>query len=131
MPRPRTPTALLEASGQLAHDPKRHAHRANEPQPTEPLGKAPNHLCASQKRIWKELAAIAPAGVLTNADRWIVETTVILMTKIRSGSFTSTDIGQLRTCLASLGLTPADRSRVSVEPTKTQDPDDPWSKFIQ
>lgn len=131
MPRPRTPTPLLEATGALKHDPKRYADRANEPRPTEPLGKAPNHLSPAQKKVWKELAAIAPAGVLTNADRWIVETTVILMTKIRSGSFTSTDTGQLRQCLASLGLTPADRSRVSVEPTKNTEPDDPWSNIIQ
>jgi hypothetical protein len=121
MPRPRTPTAILEATGQLAHDPKRYATRLTEPKPNTSLGTAPKHLTTAQKKVWKELSSTAPDGVLTGCDRWIVETSVILMSKIRTGNFTSTDIGHLRSCLAAMGMTPADRSRVSATPNAISD----------
>lgn len=130
MPRPRTPTSVLEATGALAHDSKRYASRVTEPKITDALGVPPKHLTTSQKKVWKELAATAPAGVLTSADRWIVETAVILMTKIRSSDFSAADIGHLRSCLASLGMTPADRSRVSVAKQETPQHDE-WSDLIQ
>ena len=116
MPMPRTPTALLEATGALSHDKKRYASRKTEPKPTTQLGAAPKHLSTAQKKTWKELDAMAPDGVLTGCDRWIVETAVILMAKIRTGDFNSTHIGHLRSCLASMGMTPSDRSRVSASP---------------
>lgn len=130
MPRPRTPTPILEATGALTHDSKRYASRTTEPMPTGDLGTPPKHPTTAQKKTWKELAVTAPAGVLTSADRWIVETAVILMTKIRTASFTAADIGHLRSCLASLGMTPADRSRVSVTKQETSQHDE-WSDLIQ
>ena len=124
MPAPRKPTHLLEMSGSLAHDPKRYLDRANEPIPTDPLGPPPAHFNAAQKKIWSELESTAPKGVLANSDRWVVETACVLMTRVRSDDFTSADIGHLRSCLASLGMTPADRSRVTAvnEPSPTNDP---------
>jgi phage terminase small subunit len=130
MPRPRTPTAILDARGALAHDSKRYAHRTSEPQPTKPLGSAPAHLTKDQKKVWRELATTAPADVLTGCDRWVVESAVMLMSLIRSGNFTTATIAQLRSCLASMGMTPADRSRVSAKKQELN-PDDEWTDLIQ
>lgn len=129
MPAHRKPTTLLEASGALAHDPKRHAHRVTEPKPTEALGPAPKHFTPAQKKIWKELVSIAPKGVLFHCDRWVVETACLLMERLRSSSFNTSDIAQLRSCLATLGMTPADRSRVSAANDDKQAQDDPVSLF--
>jgi hypothetical protein len=129
MPRPRTPTIVLESRGALAHDAKRYAHRASEPKPTDPLGTPPPHLTKEQKKVWKELASTAPPDVLTVCDRWVVEAAVLLMTRVRTGIFNTADIAQLRSCLASLGMTPADRSRVSVSRPEIN-PNDEWSDLI-
>jgi phage terminase small subunit len=128
MPAPRKPTSLLSSST-LKANVGRYSGRSDEPKPTEPLGTPPAHLTKNQKKTWCELATTAPANVLTHCDRWIVETAVILMTKIRSGTFTTADIAQLRSCLASLGMTPADRSRVA-ETKPDTDTHDEWSDLI-
>ena len=120
---------MLEATGALAHDAKRYAHRASEPKPTDPLGPAPKHFSKGQKAVWKEVATTAPSNVLKNTDRWVVELAAVLMTKIRSGNYTSSDVGHLRSCLASMGMTPADRSRVSASKPETNNTDE-WSGLI-
>ena len=128
MPAHRKPTALLEASGSIYHDRKRHENRATEPKPSGPLGNAPKHFDAARKRIWKELAATAPPHVLTNADRWTVELLCTLMAKLRDGSISTGETSQLTILLGKLAMTPADRSKVNVTAPEINH-DDPWSAF--
>jgi phage terminase small subunit len=127
MPAPRKPTALLRASGAIAHDPQRYRDRAAEPKPTGQLGNAPKHFGAIAKKIWRELAQIAPPDILTNADRWTVELLVTLMAKLRTGTISTGETSQLTILLGKLGMNPADRSKVQIA-TKP-DPDDEWSAF--
>ena len=62
--------------------------------------------------------------MLTAADRFLVETAVMLLAKLRDGSIKPVEIGHLRACLGSMGCTPADRTRVtgSDEPPSQEDP---------
>jgi phage terminase small subunit len=130
MSRPRTSTAILEARGSFVHNPGRKAARANEPRPTGELGRPPKHLADDEKKIWRELARIAPPGVLTNSDRWLVEMAVRLMTRVRKGTARTMEFGQLAQCLARMGLSPADRSRVSAVPQPTEE-DSVWDRFME
>ena len=132
MPRPRTPTSILEARGAYLNHPARRADRANEPQPSAPLGPAPRHLTKDQKKIWKEVVGIAPPGVLMNCDRLTVERCVQLVAKMRAGTLMALEGSQLITCLSKLGMTPADRSKVAALPqTERQTIPDPADEFIQ
>jgi hypothetical protein len=54
--------------------------------------------------------------VLTNADRWTVEIACVLMARQRAGTITSSDLGKLIALMSRMAMTPADRSRVGVEP---------------
>ena len=120
MARPRTPTKILELKGSFKHDPQRKKARMNEPKPTGTLGKAPEAFTEELIVIWHELGALAPPGVLTNADRWLVEVACQLMLKFRTVGLipkygiTGAEISQLTTCLTQMGLTPACRSKIAV-----------------
>jgi hypothetical protein len=113
MPRPRKPTALHLVENTLR--PARHAERSHEPVVDGPLGGPPSDWKPAGKALWWEIANAIPAQVATRADRLIVELTCRLVVKMREDpeKFNSAMAGQLRCCLASLGMTPADRSRVS------------------
>ena len=132
MPQPRKPTRLLELSGQLRHNKKRYAGRLNEPQASGPLGDPPERLSADEKAAWLELEQIAPAGVLTKADRWLVEICAGIMASLRRGGIgregvTNGEVSLLMAGLRSMGLTPADRSRVSVP--KEAEEDNPFTEL--
>lgn len=124
MPRPRTPLSIAEDTGALDHNPKRFADRVNVPQPEGPIGDPPEFFDDYQKAIWKEVVALPAKGVLTSADRLLVETTVYLVAMQRIGDIKPVDRGHLRACLGSMGLTPADRTRVhgTDDKPKSEDP---------
>jgi len=93
-----------------------------------PLGLAPRHLNAKAKKIWYELAAIVPAGVVEQTDRWAFELLVCLMQKFREGWAKSGEVTQIANLLARLGMTPSDRSRVNPsQPVKP--PSSPFDEF--
>jgi P27 family predicted phage terminase small subunit len=73
MPAPRKPTAVLEASGALAHDPKRHADRALEPKPDPGISVKPSFLSPIADKHWDEFVA------LLSKSRVICENDVISM----------------------------------------------------
>src|SRR6185437_12718178 len=106
MPRPRTPTSILEARGAYVNHPERRADRVNEPQPSGPLGDPPACLTPYQKAIWHELVAQIPSGVVGNSDRMHFELTVRLAAKIRRGVAKVSEASLLERCLARLGMNP-------------------------
>jgi len=73
MPRPRTPTNLLDPRGAFRKHPERRKHRENEPTDLPDLPAAPEFLTPQQKRAWKDIVEHCPAGVLKQPDAVAVE----------------------------------------------------------
>ena len=127
MGRPRTPTAKLELTGAFKQNPSRGRARANEPKVNTPLGQPPAEFNDAEKATWFELKRIAPAKVLTGADRWLVEVCCKIMTRLRregiGGRYGVTvgEVAQLMQGLSRMGLTPADRSKISVPSENAED----------
>lgn len=137
--RPRKPTKLLEMSGAFRKNPDR--KRPDEPQELRPLGDPPGRLPANAIAFWDELVDMVSGGVLTYRDRWAVEWAARLMEKsvreqsvetilelaregelgaadikamVQKESISSAEMSILRSLLAALGMTPADRSKLSI-----------------
>jgi len=116
MPKPRKPTELLAISGAIATNPARYASRMMEPTTSEAIGESPKAFPKAKKAIWDEIVSLVAPGVLQSSDRIIVEVICHLVYDLRTGQSSVASIAQLRMALASLGMTPADRSRVSAAP---------------
>jgi hypothetical protein len=116
-----------ELSGAITKNPQRFTHRKSEPKPVAPIGTAPKHLTSPEKKIWKEISANAPAGTLGCSDRLILEIVCKLTVSFREGKLNrASEISQLINGLGRLGLTPADRAKLNVEPPPTKpDESDP------
>jgi phage terminase small subunit len=127
MPTPRKPTAILDASGAFRKNPDR---RRVDPATTGDLGPPPRYFDKTQKKIWKELAEMAPVNVLANADRWCCELACVLMGQLRAGSLSVAQGAQLVSLLSRLGLTPADRSRVGVAPGPKKSDANEFAEFV-
>lgn len=127
MPKPRTPSAVLEARGAFDKDParRRDDFEAGVFDPTPPT-----YFKAHQKAVWNEIVAALPANVLQATDRMAVELAARLIAhfrKLPDDEVTSAQVAQIRTALAVLGMTPADRSRVSA---KKEDPVNPFADMV-
>ena len=61
---------------------------------------------------------MVPYGVAKFSDRWAVEKLVRLFAKERKGTIRVAEGGQLLALFAKFGLTPSDRTKVSVEVPK-------------
>ena len=109
------PTEILETRGSFLKHPER--RRPNEPQEPRPLGNAPRCLTAEQKKLWAEVAHALPPGVGKFADRYALEILVRLLAKERADSINNNERGQLIKLLGSFGMTPADRSKISIDST--------------
>ena len=112
MPAPRKPTNVLELKGAFRRNPKRKRARGNEPPPNGAIGRVPGHLSEEERNAWRQIVRDAPPGVLCKADRLAVESAARCLAILRE-----TDslrwAAELRHWLVRLGMTPADRSRVS------------------
>ena len=132
MARPRKPTADLELSGAFTKDPKRRESRRNEPPPNGPIGEAPNYFDDNQRDLWNEVVELVPPAVLAKSDRIVVELIARLLQKLREGMIKGAELNILVTCLSRLGLTPADRSRVSAKPeTDENGEEDDFANFLR
>lgn len=127
MPKPRTPSAALEARGSFDKDParRREDFQAGEFDPTPPEYFKPH-----QVAVWHEIVGVLPATVLQATDRMAVELAARLIAQFRQQpdtEVTSAQVAQIRTALAVLGMTPADRSRVSA---KKETPKNPFAEML-
>jgi hypothetical protein len=64
---------------------------------------------------------------LTYRDRWAVELAARLMHKAVSNGASTAELSTLRSLLAAMGMTPADRSKLSVPVEKPKN--NPWAEF--
>ena len=122
MPNPRTPTAKAKVSGAAMKNPQRFRERG-EPK-VAALGDAPAWMSAGARAAWEGFRREIPW--LTEADRCIVEVAATLRGRMadEAGKIGAPAFAQLRMCLAVLGATPADRSKVGVQPGEDEDPTD-------
>jgi hypothetical protein len=124
MPNPRTPVAKAKATGAAVSHPGRHRTRSDPK--TRPLGKASPFLDEKQAEVWEAFKHELPW--LTEADRTLVEVACNLRARLWTDPETGVQaLAQLRMCVAAMGGTPADRSKVSV-PDEEQD--DPEARFF-
>lgn len=123
MPRARTPVAKAEATGAAAKNPQRHRAR-KEPAATKALGNAPDWFDEMQASMWEGFKRELPW--LTESDRAVVEIASALRAqfKLKPLDMGANKLNLLRLCLAQLGATPADRSKIGVGDGDEKDPDD-------
>jgi hypothetical protein len=143
MPRPRTPTDILEKNGAFDHDPQRRAAREGEPTPSGPLGDPPLTFTKGQREAWFELMLQAPENVLTISDRVMVELYCNLVARMRGGdpdperegatkppeNLKAAEANLLLNLLGRMGLTPADRSRIHAPAAKKVAADDTFGRL--
>lgn len=82
--------------------------------------------------VWHEIVAAVPDGVLQESDRFVVEVAATILARFREmrGVVSASEVAQLHRALASLGMTPADRSKVGVgEPDDEPKEADPWDSL--
>lgn len=127
MPRARTPAAKAEATGAAAKNPQRHRDRKT-PKPTSKLGRHPAWFDEIQASMWEGFKAELPW--LTESDRAVMEIASVLRAqlKLQPLDMGVSKLNLLRLCLAQLGATPADRSKIAGGDDEETDPDD---RFFQ
>ena len=114
--------------GAYKKDPQR--VRTGEPVGVGGIGDAPDRFTELQIAAWKEIVATCHAGVLCTADRIAVELAAVLLADFRSNAsdMPAAKLARLDSLLARFGMTPSDRSKVSV-PKKPAE--NPFSKVIK
>ncbi len=119
--------AKAQVTGAAAKDPQRHRDR-KEPKATSKLGKAPAWFDELQASMWAGFLAELPW--LTESDRAVMEIACVLRAqlKLQPLDMGVSKLNLLRLCLAQLGATPADRSKVAGGDDEEIDPDD---RFFQ
>jgi hypothetical protein len=118
----RKPTNILKMNGAFDKDPARGRAREGEPEVTEPLDETPpESFTEEETRAWKDLIKYAPEGVMKSSDYLAVELASRLLAEIRGGEAGASTVNRFQVALACFGMTPADRSRVSVAKTKKKD----------
>lgn len=129
MPAHRKPTSVLALTGSHRHNPARARARANEPQPTGEIGEPPETLSELERTCWCEIVAMAHPGTLCASDRLFVEHGAHLLALLRAKSWQVPAVMLVRweAFLSKLGLTPADRSRVSAVPPHQPSPLDEFT----
>lgn len=118
MPAPRKPTNILHLSGAFKKNPQRLAERALEPVPTGPIGDPPDWMEEYECAAWATFVAEAPPGVLTNADRGVLELACVLRALVKQRQADGKDRSLLKAIYAELGMTPSSRSKVKVSHEK-------------
>lgn len=120
MPNPRKPMAIKQIQGTADRNKQR--QNPNEPTPTRGIGPAPEHLGEQLGQVWDEVVSQMYAGVLGEADRIALETMVRLINLMRTDfdTMTAAQLARLNGLLSQFGMTPADRTKISVPKNKDQ-----------
>jgi hypothetical protein len=112
MPRPRTPTSVLELRGAFKNHPSRLRDRKREPIVSTPLPEPPEHLPQPVKSTWQEMRC--HGYWLTSADRFLVEIACTLTAGYRGDTLKSGDVSMLIGLLGILGFAPKDRLKLNL-----------------
>lgn len=84
---------------------------------------------------WAEIVAAIPPGVARESDRFTIEIAARLLARLRATDplcyLSAAELGSLQRALSSLGMTPADRSKVGATDGNTKKAEaaaDPWDR---
>lgn len=128
MPRPKTPLAKARLTGADRRNPARYRGRTEPPTSGRGIGDPPDHLPPAARAAWREFRD--ELGWLVHEDRAVLEAASLARARLReaaeAGALTGALLAANRALLASLGATPADRSRVA---TPAEDEPDPFQMF--
>ncbi len=124
MARHKQPAELAKLKGAEKKNPQR--YRKEAPTTGKALGKPPAGLPEDVVTAWKELEKSSLPGVLTSADRFVMEVAASLLAEFRANraEFKAAKYSHLIGCLARLGLTPADRQKLGTEKPREGNPFD-------
>lgn len=115
MAAPRKPSRILSLEGRFRHNPARGRARANEPIKNARLGDPPIRLSEGRQAVWREILGLLVPGVALQSDAIAFEEMVCLVARTREQWLEPKDRAQLIRLFTLFGMTPADRSRVSVD----------------
>lgn len=141
MPAHKKPTNVLELTGRLKHDGKRHQDRTGEDLTGEAIsrgiGDAPAERFITFQEAWDDIVSMAPDGVLCHRDRAVVEQAARLHQQLRNHAVLVEMEGRLfvtshtptvkvyMALLAKLGMSPVDSLNVQA-PAKPPQAGDDW-----
>ena len=116
------PTAQKELEGSFKAHPER--RNKNEPVATGFIGDPPDSLHDGERVIWYELIDLACKGVMTNADRVSLEMLCKLVYEMRTAfqDMNASKLSRLTFLLSQFGMTPADRSKISIKKDEDKNP---------
>lgn len=112
--RPRIPTNILKLRGVEKNHPERLKERENEPVNKNPIGGPPDYLSANEEKAFRLIVKESIDGVLGEADRIAVSIASKLLAKVMDDEYNGAELGQLNKLLSQFGMTPADRSKISL-----------------
>lgn len=130
MARPRTPKAKAKATGQDEKHSERFDGR-NEPQDLAPLGEPPEWFNEYQLKAWNQFKS--EAFWLNESHRALMEIACTIRGRLMKPLGEGEEavgvqaMNLLRQCLGSMGLTPADASKVAIPDGKGDE--DPAKKY--
>ncbi len=118
MARPRTPTNILKLKGADKRNPSRFIDRENEPQNANPIGEPPESLSDKEREAWRVIVKECIDGVLGEADRQLVAMAAKLMIVVHEDVYQHQQWTLFNKCLTQLGMTPNERSKISIPQKK-------------
>lgn len=114
---PRTPKKLKELKGLQVKN-------KDEPEPARGIGPAGDVLTDYEKQIWDEVVGHMYAGVLGEADRIALEMMCRLIAEMRLNfeEMTAAKLTQLSALLGRFGMTPSDRTKITIPKKENKNP---------
>ena len=124
MPYPRTPTNVLRLNGSGKAHSARLKARENEVKDARHVKELRARI-DTERKAYNVLVGASVPGVLGLSDSPTVWLACKLMVRIDSGNYTTSDAAQFKALLMQLGMTPAARAGLRVDPdNKTGNPFD-------
>jgi len=132
MPTPRKSIEQLKLSGSYQQNKKRYDNRLTTvPTIQLPVGRPPTHLLPAERLVWAELVRVAHPGLLARSDRLALEVATKLVIRMRTTDAKTSEVNALMNVLAKLGMTPAARLKMNLQPLDLPTPEptaqtNPW-----
>jgi hypothetical protein len=116
------PRELAELKG--AHKVQPGRYRDKIPKSELPLGAYPSDRSTEPEDCWFEISSMCIPGVLTGADRIIMEIASDLLGEYREDhqKFASAKLSNMISCLARFGMSPSDRNSLGIDKKESDNP---------